>query len=1550
MPATRTSSSGNNARNSQSVAHKAASVHVTRRRAFPRKHVSLRKYRRPQKRADKQSGYRASTTAPQPPPPLPQRPEEEEEEEEPEEQEDDEDEEDEGDGGQLQSEDGTAATPGALQQTPVDAATGDVVDVAENGDDDDAWQEQQEAPQRHHGTDDVDSLLPPTTLPSSRIIVKDTYYIALTHALRSAVLKRDVVSATALLRALCSFRLVPIEMVWKYTLSILRAPESAGVGAYQHTQFLRSLAAAAADNDKSLSEAINLELTHHLIAQGDADQMLEAYDHLEPLTQLIEYSQNAQAMKTLADVSYVLWCREMQRATALGGSHSQASQSRRSFMYDSNSLTQSQNTQSRSTSTNRARRFYTTAERCYGKLFGMLDPDMQLESLPHYVNLMLERYETGAGGTGVHESPALSLAGASHTRSSQRSRMSTSFSQSNENEGEISANAEKAKSFLVRYIWSSQYESDLSDNAALAQSDRPLARCASALRLLLSFLDDHFPGDALKMPLLERLLEVDPEVDWHTFYVPYIEHCVRNADELTSPAAVPTEVPDHFLRALEVLAQRIDWAQANTRLPPDGPQAVNDAIELFRALADLLYLLGLRFQLDVRKLWPYRRAWWCRFLFPDQFVHTQRKQSRAPASSIMHTAAGMQEQHHALTLKLLKALVCILLRVDEYPRIRRPLWQHDSAFLGLQTTVETLSQGTTSSQRWSSLRGKDMQNLRDYCSAIQSLSVQQRRIISLKKLSDLNELRDLMDKAEDDDLIAHFDTEALAAIINPGVRAQVLKSRLMARMSDEKELSSVVQQHKDDFAQMIWKRRLAVKRDLRELFQIGPGVIGKFGEVVSDVSLDIIQSLERHYSILLCKNAIHWGLSDNEDIPGAISRSAVLLAPSSSQIVQVSTSRLEFSLLPSKSKDDAGWGCVYASHGLWSNRLLSRPLQLELVIQTEMSIERMTKEASNNMSFLHLIARMVDAIHPGFQLQAAVLAYPLYSVSILKRRLVQLGYEVGGAPAASSSSGAIDTNAIAANLTTAGNRITGQNALDITCRFYFEFACHGKPLWRVGFRAMMHMSVSQDRGYPGEDATSFGFSYDGQIYYDGAAYPQPALIKDPAHHAHHSKEAVATPGEHVYGIIVDLFRGSISLVIDGREQMVAFGSGSDAFNRATQVTQALDVENMGSAGHHHPKAADKQEIRVNFGSQPFVHGEVHALPYTQLLQQTHINSADGIAVLATPAEEGKETINQEEEEKLQLALEKNYFRASMSSESERCWSQFPPSVYRRSLASTKIQRVWRIYRGRKWRRQMREQQWIAATKIQRMARRALVKIRAVKNKAALVIQRNWRAKCFIWIALLRWRYQKPLWQLHRAAHVIQRRYRSWVKLRNSPMVNQYNARLEDLATAVNKIIAWWRPRHARMLQRRKLEQRYKAVTDIQRVWRGHCLRKLIRPDLRQKLQTLGEHLARHRHDLLRIQAAYAIQEAWRAHRVRKVRTEKLRMRNTAATRVQALWKGFWVRSHINVRFNYGESLFLNAVSKALRNCHFIPKMYRPCGIVCPKRERHKFVPEQFMNM
>lgn len=159
-------------------------------------------------------------------------------------------------------------------------------------------------------------------------------------------------------------------------------------------------------------------------------------------------------------------------------------------------------------------------------------------------------------------------------------------------------------------------------------------------------------------------------------------------------------------------------------------------------------------------------------------------------------------------------------------------------------------------------------------------------------------------------------------------------------------------------------------------------------------------------------------------------------------------------------------------------------------------------------------------------------------------------------------------------------------------------------------------------------------------------------------------------------------------------------------------------------------------LRVNYGEKPFQYC-VNASSFNQVIQPVNIKVMDSVPTI----ESGgftvfRDKMNQDED-KLHKTLEKNYFKVSLLPDPVKSFSQFPPSIYRKSFAATRIQRVWRRYRGRITRQKMKKEQYDAACKIQRLARLKLRKLRQVKNIAAFKIQNCWRKKMLIWMALLR---------------------------------------------------------------------------------------------------------------------------------------------------------------------------------------------------------------------
>ncbi|KAJ3016068.1 hypothetical protein HKX48_004246 [Thoreauomyces humboldtii] len=837
---------------------------------------------------------------------------------------------------------------------------------------------------------------------------------------------------------------------------------------------------------------------------------------------------------------------------------------------------------------------------------------------------------------------------------------------------------------------------------------------------------------------------------------------------------------------------------------------------------------------------------------------------------------------------------------------------------------------------------REYANIKEICTHLQNLATQFQREARLRGSLDLEDLRRLTENSKQEDEMALISMEAIVSIVNFSARKQILRERLMKRMTDEKELASALQAHRDQFAQFIWKRRVAARKEMKSLFQTGPGMIARFGDLIADSTLESLQSFERVNWARLCKDKIAAGVCIEEDVPGYFLRKLFLVAPIVHADVAVHPNRLEVHLtvLPddgsaptptpasttaTPSSPQSEWGCIYATAGPWRARLMSRPTIRELVKQTHDQVAGLRSQ-SDTYSFVHLLSRLVDAVHPSHQLPAAVLANPGTASSIIRRRMVALGYKsVGGGPDETTP---LEADHVLAAITQISNRLQREH------RFYFEFSAPDRTSWRVGLSAAKLINASAHARYPGDDAESFGFTSSGQIYYKGVAHPHVTIEED----------SMYFMGFRTWGIVVDVYEGRISLVVDGVQQAPGFGAGAAAFDKATQKRQrnvilsseliptfALQVTEPGAA------YAESPQIRVNFGNNPFLR-EIDATACGDILKAGRSDQAVDNTSIIDRAGEGTDGTDQEDEDRLRTSLDKASFRVNLAVEGQRSFSQFPPSIYRRSLACTRIQRAWRRMRGRKMRQKIREEQYLAATLIQLVARKKLKRLRALKNEAAAIIQRNWRRKKFIWLALMRCIYQQPIPELHRAATVIQQKWRNWHMFKNSPIAARYNAKIEDLAKAVNTIISWWRPLHQKLSEVKRLREKYQAARNIQRVWRGYSLRQLLRPDLRRRLRDLGESVARHREDLLRIHGAYIIQSGWRSYLHKRVRAEKVRTRHRAAARIQALWKGYWVRSHIHLRFSYGEAIFLTAVCKSLRTSHFILKMYRPCGIVCPRRE------------
>ncbi|TPX41026.1 hypothetical protein SeMB42_g05767 [Synchytrium endobioticum] len=914
--------------------------------------------------------------------------------------------------------------------------------------------------------------------------------------------------------------------------------------------------------------------------------------------------------------------------------------------------------------------------------------------------------------------------------------------------------------------------------------------------------------------------------------------------------------------------------------------------------------------------------------------------------------------------------------------------------------------------------------------AIRQLQTVQRSEAHQRAAKDLYQLQLLQGQWRTQHRLLLTGLEAVSAVINPQLRKQMLTSRLLSRVLNDNEANITVEKHRDDFQTFLWKRKTAVDRDTKRIYEMSQ--LFRLGEEVSWSCSERIRNFYVNNVAHLCKDAISWAMDNPTDIILLFAPRVTITAAPAQMSISIKNNGLSFEIIepadedaklgetdlhhlrtmsesefgsrpatasssssprrnastaddsstntrtpvldprppsatsransvsaefsdrrsavamsasinqqnmptPRPSQPTPIWGRAYATIPLsYSNRMSVKSAILDTI--GDMYIFQ------DDMSAYLLVARILDLVHGTHGLQSSLLVNPRDAVLILRKKLTSLGYEVADFDDGGVKSEKLDVFRIVELI---------QTRLLAEMRLYFEFTVNATTEWLVGVWV-----ENKDHGvpeYPGSNAHSMGFCSDGTIHWDGVSIPYQTRDAD-----------APQAGTRTVGIMMDMKWFALHMVEDGTVHPAAFGNGAEGFNNVQVQAQmelmrtqpllpffALKTVNNGpsSAALSHdasratsPSVYDKPVMHVNFGNGNYFSNTSHtfafpienvSIPYDSLAARsqprsytstffsTDIPIQSASATLATlQQQQAAATVVDE-------AAMADFFKASLIKDPPKSFSQFPPTTFRKSLAASIIQRAWRRRVARRIRQRIKMEQYAAACIIQRLARRWLAEFNAKRDVAAALIQRNWRKTLFFKYALIRCRYQIPLSMLHKSASLIQR---SW-RITKARRVRIPDARLlvmrEAKIRAKTKIVLWWTEMKQRKLQRRK---RW-AVIDIQRCWRGYQLRKMLRSDLRVRLMNLGASVARHRHELLRVRAVLMLQSAWRAYRVRKIAHDSNKIRHKAATRIQAAFKGYWVRRHIHLRFTYGESVFLAAVCRALRNCHYILRAYRPCALV-----------------
>eukprot|EP01137_Pigoraptor_chileana_P015636 Opistho-2@5265 len=744
------------------------------------------------------------------------------------------------------------------------------------------------------------------------------------------------------------------------------------------------------------------------------------------------------------------------------------------------------------------------------------------------------------------------------------------------------------------------------------------------------------------------------------------------------------------------------------------------------------------------------------------------------------------------------------------------------------------------------------------------------------------------------------------------------------------------------------------EKERTSLFREGNMLVSRMGDLIAENSRNNIRRyLERGWSTLH-ENGVAGGRIRAQD--AALNRFHRKLTLDPFDVIAplcLSEDNLEMDFrIPATQgpAESSAWRVVRATDGPWVVRENSKPLMLEMLTVARRTMETVT----SGFVAGKLLPRIVDAVHPSSSspLHPRVMSQPTGFMETIERQLRSLGYHV--TPSLAETGDRLESRTTCLD-------VIGQleGSLLRTMRYYFEIdAQENKGLsslpratWAVGFT--IDAGHLPER-FPGSDKLSFGFISDGTIWHNKKQY----------------KYTDAFPQRCTIGVVVDMYFGYAALSINGTELVAAFGAGAVAFDvreqdrqsellKASHVLPVFAINGAIVSGNapvtdrrksyrpmdetNTPASMDagvsQLSLRVNFGASfKFFPKDASAS-----IRIPSIASAD-TARVGEYQRRAKEVIsvpNAKEEMAAELSAQgattrKQQYMNSLQFQRQRCFSSFPRAVHRRVAAAFRIQRAWRRYKGRQLLRKMKETQNRAARIIQRNVRAILPKILKKKNNAALVIQRNWRRVVAMRLLKICKKYRRALHQLDLKAKVIQRAFRTYLAINNSPVKKAQRIRQRQMENASIRIQRWIRPILARRREAFYLSKRVEAAIVIQSVYRGHLLRRLLRPDLRDRLKALGISIARRRRDLLRHKAAYVLQRSWRRYMCVKVYRLKSETARKAATRIQSAWRGYYWRLHLHRNFEYGQYLFLEAFAKRLRDVHFITNRFRPTFLVCPK--------------
>jgi len=800
---------------------------------------------------------------------------------------------------------------------------------------------------------------------------------------------------------------------------------------------------------------------------------------------------------------------------------------------------------------------------------------------------------------------------------------------------------------------------------------------------------------------------------------------------------------------------------------------------------------------------------------------------------------------------------------------------------------------------------------------------------SLRDFEVLEELQNRTNEIERQEILSNVGMSSLAGILNKTERKNVLGKNKGVSIRKEHEQLASMERTRHEIIDNYFKRSSVRNSELISTFREGPAMLKQFGGLLENTCNNLVQNNKSRLLEELHKHGVDVGRSRANDATNKLYRKVLLNSLDKSKNIYLDHGELTMVHIPS-----TDWGYVFATAGPWKIKRYDKSMVETL---TKEALLQLDTNASSGHDALKNLARVLDAVQVGVSnLYKTATEFPRKSKQVLQDRLDSLGIHIDG-PETSllkiKQDGMIKEAVKEVILKTLAR-------LQYHGRFYFEVHPHTVPTRSLSYydedidkssKVECSFEFTNDTfvvglsfdtlscaGFPGNDASSFGFCSDGSVWHNG--------------------ERRSFTGDwsqaKVVGVLMDLNLGNISLFIDCEDEGAAFGVNSSTYGLEEQTRQGeiIRKESLIPAFATKPNpvqvtkdktlAVEKTEedtdsddseewivdddahcisMSVNFGGYAFSRLPPESLSCDSYLTfSQEKGKEDAIATL-------KVAVNhqvQVEEYRTRIS-----FFNSMQNDRVASWSNYPPMAYRQDSSASVIQRMIRRFLGRKWRTTVMKKEDLAIRLLQRNIRiflplQRLQKILAVRN-----VQRMWRGRKARELFRTAVRFGIHPDELSRQATKLQASYRGHVskvqmKIKQVAIQNQVTKLIESASHIQSK----WR-NHKRIAEKKRYGVILKFVLKIQKKWRGMISRQNLiarfGEDRVKELEQLGKGVLNSRK---RKQASIHIQRIWRGHADRTYAAMRHYVFNKSARAIQRRWKVYNICKMVDSICDAGSAL------------------------------------------